>query len=116
MLTTNREMSILGFSEVAAVFATDKVAVAPCEGMARVVGEAAYTGGAPVAVPSIDFSVDGVNWDFVFPAALSGTPAPGVTLYTWDLQVNAWAFVRVTLKPPVTACRAASRLEPLVQN
>lgn len=116
MLAVTEHVGVFSASETVATFTAPKVAFTACEGMDRFVGEAAYTGGAPASAPTIEFSMDGLVWSFLLAAPAGANPAPGVTLFTWDVQVNSWRFVRLTVQPPITAISASAQLLPIIQN
>lgn len=116
MLTTRRSMSIFAVNEAVATFNANRVVAAPCSGMDRFVGEFAYQGGAPVSAPLIEFSMNGQDWDYQQSAPVGANPAPGITLYTWDVQIFSWAFVRLTVSPPIVSVRGGARIVPEVQN
>lgn len=116
MLTTTRSMQVFAVNEAVATFAAPRIVATPCSGMDRFTGEFAYQGGAPASPPSIEFSMNGSDWDYIQAAPPGLNPAPGITLYTWDVQIFSWAFVRLTVQPPIVSVRGASRLVPKVQN
>ena len=119
MLTVTRSMNIFTANDSDVQFGpTPKVSVAPCERMDRFQGEMAYRGGVPASAPLIEFSRDGVNWDYSQAAPAGANPAAGVTLYTWDVQVNSWTFVRLTVQPPAAAgsVRGAAKIRPVMEN
>lgn len=92
------------------------VVVAPCGAMAAVVGSIGYTGGAPATLPTIEFSDDGLNWDSTQVATVDGTAAVGVTLYSFNIAVRAWRFVRLRIFAPVTRIRGFVELRPKPQT
>jgi hypothetical protein len=119
MLTTTRSMNVIRFSGSDTEFGPDpKIGVAPCERMYACEGEFAYTNGAPASAPTIEFSMDGENWDYLQSAPAGANPAPGVTLYTWEILIETWAFVRVTIQKPNGggAVRGAARIRPVREN
>lgn len=116
MLTTRRSMSLFAVNEDVTTFPVARQVSAPCSGMDRCVGELAYQGGAPASVPSVEFSMNGVDWDYIEPTPAGLNSAPGITLYTWDIQIFSWAFVRLTVPPPIGSVRGAARIVPEVQN
>lgn len=116
MLTRTRSMGLFSVNEAVATFAAPRQVAAPCAGMYRVTGEFAYVGGAPAVAPTIEFSMNGTDWDYLQSAPAGLNPAPGVTLYTFDVQIVSWAFVRITVDPPIGSVRGASRILPKIQN
>ena len=116
MLTKTRPMNVFAANATLAVFGgTDKVVWAPCSGMSRFVGEFAYDG-APAAPPTIEFSMNGQTSGYLQAAPVGANPAPGITLYTWDIQINSWAFVKLTIPKPGTSVSGAAKLVPKIQN
>jgi hypothetical protein len=109
-------MAVFAVNEAVATFAVPRIVAAPCGGMWRFVGEMAYVGGAPVAAPAIEFSMNGNDWDFLLAAPAGANPAAGVTLFTWDVQIVSWAFVRLTVSPPIGSVRGQARILPKIQN
>lgn len=118
MLTTTRSMNVFTANDTDVTFGAQKQVVAPCERMDRFQGEIAYTGGAPGAVPLLEFSRNGIDWDYRQPAPVGANPAPGVTLYTWDIQIVTWAFVRLTVDPPGGGgtIRGDAKIRPVMEN
>lgn len=116
MLTTTRSMQVFAVNEAVATFAAPRVVSTACGGMARFTGEFAYFGGAPASPPTIEFSMNGQDSGYLLAAPVGVNPAPGVTLYTWDIQINSWAFVKLTVGPPVGSVTGSSRLVPKIQN
>ena len=116
MLTTRRPLRLAAVNDTAATFAVDRQVVTACAGMDRFIGEYAYVGGAPAAPPTIEFSMNGSNWSYSQPAPVGANAAAGVNLYTWDIQINAWAFVRLTVPKPVGSVSGAASILPKIQN
>lgn len=92
------------------------IVAAPCGGMSTVLGSIGYTGGAPATLPTIDFSDDGVNWDSTQLGVADATAAAGVTLYSFNIAVRAWRFVRIRIFAPVTRIRGFVELRPQPQT
>jgi len=119
MLSTTKSMNVISVNATDTQFGADpKVGVAPCERMYACTGEVAYRGGAPASAPTIEFSMDGQNWDYLQNAPAGSNPAAGVTLYTWEILIETWAFVRVTIQKPAAAgsVRGAARIRPVREN
>lgn len=118
MLATTDSMNVFVANDSDTSFGAQKQVVAPCERMYSFVGEMAYRGGAPAAAPVIEFSIDGQSWDYLQSAPAGANPAPGVTLYTWDVLIETWAFVRLTVDPPAAAgtVRGSARIRPVMEN
>lgn len=118
MLSAVQQMGVLSVNESDSTFIADKVVAVPCEGMDRFSGEFGYTGGAPGSAPTIEFSMNGVDWDYSQSAPLGAFPAAGVTLYSWNIEIFSWRFVRLTLDTPAAAgsCRGSAKLLPKLQN
>lgn len=115
MLTVTRPMGLAAPNETNATFSADRQCVSPCSGMDRCVGELGYDA-APAGAPTVEFSMNGSDWDFLKTIGLDPDAAPGVTLYTWDLQIKSWAFVRVTIPFPPSSIRGTVQILPKVQN
>jgi hypothetical protein len=111
-------MSIFSVNQTDADFTADRTVAAPCDGMDRVIIEIAYTGGAPATSPTLEFSMNGVNWDYNETIPAGANPAAGVTLLTLDRQIFSWRFVRVVVGKPQAggSCRSCIRLLPTIQN
>jgi len=75
---------------------TDLVLEVPCSGMGAIEGKLAYTA-APASAPTLEFSMNNVDWDSAQSATLDGT-AVTVTLYQFDkIKVSDWKFARITI-------------------
>lgn len=117
MMTQCEIENIYSVNESAAEFgAGPDIVAAPCGGMAAIVGSIGYTGGAPATLPTIEFSDDGLNWDSTQLATLDATAAAGVTLYSFNIAVRAWRFVRVRIFAPITRIRGFVELRPRPQT
>lgn len=109
MMETQEGIPIFGFLDE--TFGSDKVIAACCYGQARIVGDIGYDA-APASAPTIEFSMDGLNW--IRSREATADPAGvGVTLYTWDETVGSWKFVRITL--PAGTASGNGRMLPKVQ-
>ena len=96
-MTTTRPIKIVRLSN-ADVLLAPMVLEVPCDGMGRIVVDLAYT--APVLAPTIEFSMDGLNWDSAQLAAVDATAAVGITLWKFDLEIKDWKVTRLTIPPP----------------
>jgi len=94
LVKSNRKPSrIMGFTSRA--LGAPAIVAASCDGMERVVGLVVYTAaGGP---PTIEFSNDGITWEVQ--AAIPADPdiLPAGSGYTFDRQVLAWRWVRVSV-------------------
>jgi len=114
-MTTTRPIKLVKLSNADAVPAP-LVLEYPCDGMGRLVGDFAYT--APVVAPTIEFSLDNLNWDSTQTAAVDFTAAAGITLWKFDLDVRAWKALRITIPAPGVgqSVRGSARLLPVEEE
>ena len=115
-MTTTRPVKLVTLSNADTVLAPIVLEI-PCDGMGRVVANFAYT--APVIAPTIEFSMDNLNWDSgPQSAAVDNTAAAGITLWRLDLEIRAWKSLRLTITAPGVgqSVRGSARLLPVEEE
>ena len=114
MLSVENDLKFLQINESDATFVADKEAVTPCDGMGSVAADIRYTA-APAAPPTLEFSENGLDWDYLQNIPAGVNPGPGiVALFTVAMTIDQWKFVRVVVQPPGAggSCRGAATLLP----
>jgi hypothetical protein len=114
-MTTTRPIKLVKLSSADVVLVPIVLEV-PCDGMGRIVGDFAYS--VPVVAPTIEFSMDNLNWDSAQTAAVDNTAAAGITLWKLDLEVRAWKAVRLTIPASGAgqSVRGSARLLPVEEE
>jgi hypothetical protein len=117
-LSTYESMGIFEVNESSTTFTADRQVVAPCGGMDQFEGEIAYSGGAPATPPTLEFGFNGVTFVATLAAPAGLNPAPGITLYAWNIPVNRYLFVRLTVPKPAGGgtCQGGAGLRPPIEN
>lgn len=114
MLSVENDLKFLQINESDVTFVANKVAVTACDGMGSVAADIRYTV-APVAPPTLEFSENGLDWDYLQNIPVGANAGPGiVALFAVALTIDQWKFVRVVVQPPGGggSCRGAATLLP----
>lgn len=114
MLSVENDLKFLQINESDATFTVNKEAVSACDGMGSVVADFRYTV-APTGAPTLEFSQNGRDWDYLQAIPAGVNPGAGIVAqYTIALAIDQWKFVRVIVEPPGAggSCRGAATLLP----
>lgn len=114
MLTVENDLKILQINEPDTTFTVNKEAVAACDGMGSITADFRYTV-APAGPPTLEFSTNGVDWDYLQNIPVGANPGAGIVAsYTIALAIDQWKFVRIVVQPPGGGglCRGVATLLP----
>lgn len=114
MLSVENDLKILQINESDATFTANKAAVSACDGMGSITADFRYTV-APAGAPTLEFSTNGVDWDYLQNIPAGVNPGAGIVAqYTIALAIDQWKFVRIVVQPPGAggSCRGVATLLP----